>query len=856
MTRPRGSAHRVLNRATRLGLSAFLATGMALAGMNPALTPAAATVAAAPTVAPASGIRLTAEPMLDGHVRAGTWAAVRVHLENDGPAVDGELRISSADQGRSTYGIAVQLASGARQDHILYGQPGFFGARFVMTLTSGGAVLARQEAPVTTNELGSLGVYVVAERPEALIRDVREAVTSPSLPSPVVVAISPEDLPPRVEAWAAIDRIVWQDIDSTRLGTEQLDALRTWISLGGRLVVLAGSTGTTTMGGFPAEILPYQPAQTVDVPLTDLATLLGTLPTDATPLPAVAGVLERGSSLGRSGDQVIAARTAYGQGSVALIGIDPSTAWLEGTSVAGELWGRALGASLDRGVNPLVMQDDGFLLGTLSNLPSVQLPRMDQLFLILFGYIALIGPANYLILRRLDRREWAWLTMPVLVLAFAVAAYGLGVSLKGTDVIVNELAIVRGAAGTDRGMGQVFIGVFSPSRTTFDVKVGGSALISNPVSLQQDRGEQPIDVLFGDPASLRGYQVGFGVLRGFRAEAALATPRVEADVRLVEDRLQGTLTNASDIPLDHVSIVFGNGVQVLSAMAPGASVPVDFDVISPNAFSQQLSERLFGQSQPRDAEASRTLYSRRAVIQQLNGWESGSKLTSNVSGEGPVILAWRSGGALEVDVGAPADKVGDTLYVLPTRAATAPGPVVFAGGLIRQTVVETDSFEAFEEQSGFYLGRGTMTVDYRPVGFEGEFDVTGLALSLSENRGGRPLGGDGEPLAPLPTDEQPDPDDPLGSGPPEDPQGGAPDRDPAGPDVAFGEGLPRLQLFDRVAARWVEFEMLTLSETYSISEPERYIDSSGALRVRFVNRFDEGFSMYFSFQARLEGTAR
>ncbi|MDQ3448761.1 MAG: hypothetical protein M3432_06250, partial [Chloroflexota bacterium] len=77
-----------------------------------------------------------------------------------------------------------------------------------------------------------------------------------------------------------------------------------------------------------------------------------------------------------------------------------------------------------------------------------------------------------------------------------------------------------------------------------------------------------------------------------------------------------------------------------------------------------------------------------------------------------------------------------------------------------------------------------------------------------------------------------------------------------GRDVFGGEGLPRLQLFDRVAARWVEFEMLTLSETYRISEPERYIDSSGALRVRFVNRFDEGFSMYFSFQTRLEGTAR
>ena len=861
MTRSRGSAKgapgsRRLDRAVRGGLAAFLAALTSLAALSPILQPVPILRAASPEVAPASGIRLTAEPMLDGHVRPGTWSAVRVRLENDGPAVDGELRISSADQGRSTYGIAVQLASGARQDHILYGQPGFFGARFVITLVSDGLVLARQEAPVSSSDLGSVSVYVVAERPEALIADIREAVTSPQLPPPVVVAIRPEDLPPRVEAWAAVDRMVWQDVDSGRLGTEQLDALRTWLAMGGQLVVLGGSTGPTTMGAFPTEILPYQPTTTVDVPLADLEQLLGTLPVGATPLPALAGVLERGSALGRSGDQVFAARSAYGQGSVSLIGIDPSTPWLAESSVAAGLWGRALPAGDALFQNQMEMQDDGFLLGTLNNLPSVQLPPMDQLFLLLFGYIALIGPANYLILRRLDRREWAWLTMPAMVVAFAVVAYGLGVSLKGTDVVVNELAVVRGSAGTDRGVGQMYVGVFSPSRATYDVKVGGSALLSNPVSLQQDRGEQPIDVLFGDPASLRGYQVGFGVLRGFRAEAAVETPRIDAELSLVRESLQGTVTNASDMPLDHVSVVYGNGVQVLSAMAPGETRPVDFDVNFANAFSQQLSERLFGQSRPQDAEAARTLYTRRAVIQQLSGgWEAGSKLSGTVSGEGPVILAWRSGGTLDIDVGTRVDKVGDTLYVLPARATVA-GAVVFAGDLLRHSVVETSALESFEEPGGFYLGRGTMTVDYRPAGFEGEFEVTGLALSLAQDRA-RPLVGEGEPLAPLPEAAQPDQEDPLAEPDPTEPGSGQPPEDPLDPEGAFEEAeLPRLQLFDRVAGRWLEFEPLTRFKAYRIAGPERYVDASGGFRVRFVNRFGEQSSVYFSLQTRLEGTVR
>nr|MBA3308363.1 hypothetical protein [Chloroflexota bacterium] len=87
MTRSRGSAKGApgssrLQRALRGVLAAFLAAVMSLVALGPVLQPAPILRAASPEVAPASGIRLTAEPMLDGHVRPGTWSAVRVRLEN------------------------------------------------------------------------------------------------------------------------------------------------------------------------------------------------------------------------------------------------------------------------------------------------------------------------------------------------------------------------------------------------------------------------------------------------------------------------------------------------------------------------------------------------------------------------------------------------------------------------------------------------------------------------------------------------------------------------------------------------------------------------------------------------------
>ena len=834
--------------------SIFLLTAAGAGAVSPTAPPQA-TADASPDASPqatpgspaGSSVTITAEPMLGGSFRPGTWAAVRVRLENDGPAVTGELRISIAAQGSSTYGVPVELASGARQEHVLYGQIGALTSRFVVTLMSGGAAIASITSPIDRSDAQALGVYVVADRPEALVTSIRGAVTTANRMPPKVVPIAPADLPIRIEAWASIDRLIWQDINFSGLAAEQLEALRTWVSSGGQLVILGGTTGTTSMGGFPTDLLPYQPTHVIDVPPADLQGLVGTLPAEATPLPALAGSLERGSLLAGSGNDAIAARAPYGRGSVALIGVDPSASWLAGSSAADVFWERALPPGGVR-ADPTQDQGDDFIVSALGNLPSVQLPRLDQLFLLIVAYIVAIGPLNYFVLRRRDRREWAWLTMPAVILLFAVAAYGFGVLIKGTDVIVNELAIVHGSTGTDRGVAEVYVGVYSPTRASFDVKVGGGALLSAPAREAFRGGEErPLDVLFGDPATLRGYSVGFGVLRGFRAEVAASTPRLEADLRLVGGVLEGSVTNASAETLAHVSLVYGNGVEIFGALAPGESRSVAIEALG-SGFPGRLSDRLFGaRPDANDPEAARTLIARRAIIQHLSGgWNEfdggrggqGGQGGGQALANGPVILAFRSGGTLDIDIGTTAQRVGETLFMLPARA-TVTGPVVFAGGLIGHTVVEVDAVDAFDDGDAFTMGRGTTTVDYWPFGIEGAFDVTALSIRLDQGGAASPTAG-GVSLLPLPQDEQPDPDAPLASDP--HPALGSPD-------------LPEIQLFDRVTGTWIEFESPEVGRSYRIEEPARFVDSSGSLRVRFVARDSDSY-LYFDLTARLEGNVR
>ena len=136
---------------------------------------------------------------------------------------------------------------------------------------------------------------MIAEHPGPLVAALGR-LRNPSGPVPAVVQLAPADLPDRPEAWSALDRIVWQDVDAGQLTTEQAAALRTWLAGGGRLTIVGGTGGLGLLAGFPDELLPYRPTATVDVEPEALRGLLGgTLPRGAEALPALAGELGAGS---------------------------------------------------------------------------------------------------------------------------------------------------------------------------------------------------------------------------------------------------------------------------------------------------------------------------------------------------------------------------------------------------------------------------------------------------------------------------------------------------------------------------------------------------------------------------------
>lgn len=810
--------------ALRTGVDALFRSTLA------ALVIAAAGFGAGSAVA-ADPLTMTARALLDGHARLGTWMAIQVDLENAGQPVSGELRLTGGVQGQTRFGTPVDLPTGSRKRYTLYAQPPAFGDHLEVAVVAAGKPVATRQVAFVAADPSQLLVGVVAERPDRIIGDLG-VLTTPNTVPPAIVALTIETLPERVEALSAIDRLVWQDVDASDLSPAQLGALRGWIAGGGRLVIVGGTGGPGLLSAFPDELLPFRPSATVDVPASALGTLLGELPSTATDLTALGGPAGAGRTLATVGDRVVAAELTFGNGSVTILGFDPTTPWIADSKADAAIWRRVLPARSGSAVFTSGA-DDSQLVNAVSSLSAAALPPIGGLFALLVAYIVLIGPVNYLVLRRLGRRELAWLTMPALIGVFAVAAYVFGASLRGTDILVNEVALVRGAPGTDAGQGQVYLGVFSPGRGTYQLEIPGGALLTAPMS--QEMGGMPgagsLDVLQGDPARVRDLAVGFSSIRTIRADTPLPAPNLAIDLRLEDRHLKGTVTNHSSSTVEGVAVVLGASVAKLGDLGPGASATVDVEARS-DPLGQSLSDKLIGQvffgDPARSADATSRAMTRRAIIDQLS-FDPNFGPTGTLNADGPMVLGWGSNDPLAVNVeGREPRRTGTVLYLIPASMRVQ-GAVSFGLDLVRSTVAASDTAVFNKGPMDLNFGQGSVTVAYRPVAFEGSIRATALALEF--NAGADIGAGSGtiEPVGPPPTS--------------------APT---TGPNF---DGLPEVDLFDRTAGAWVRLPHIAGGVATSVKDPDRYVDpTSGSVLVRFVNSRTD--SVGFQFAVRIDGEVR
>jgi hypothetical protein len=507
-------------------------------------------------------------------------------------------------------------------------------------------------------------------------------------------------------------------------------------------------------------------------------------------------------------------QASLGEGWVGYLALDPASSPFDAWAGTPAFWQRLLepGAALETDIPrdiPARALEAEQMSYALSNLPMLDLPSARWLSIVLGVYILLVGPVNYLILHRLRRLDVAWVTIPALTVIFSVAGYGLGYQLRGNDVVINQISVLPLHAGRDVVAARSYVGLFSPTRRDYDLRIDGGALIG-PISHyqpgRQGLGNTTSDmkILQGEPALIRDLVVNQWAMQSFQTEVRLDDMGsiVDADLGIDGDRVRGSIHNRLDHPLEDIVFLLGNRFARLESIEPGETLEVD-TALENTTSGPPFPWFLFQfDAMSGSARSQRETRLRQSILEAFFHTNWGPPAAPSA----PLLLAWTEMRPVDVAVSqVRASHQSTTLIALQMPLPVAEGRVTLPPGVLSSRMLESEGEAVKCGPTGqVYLGSGEATLEYLLPAHVRDIVPGDLKLVVGTEGG-----------------EWQEP--------------------------------PEVALYDWSQSSWAEIDAIEREVIQTVADPERFIDGvSGSIRLR-VGQRNMNSRMCYRFDVGIEG---
>ena len=588
-------------------------------------------------------ITITAAAGLDGFCKNDEWLPVHVTVENTGADVNARVQTSYKNNmgGQTVDGADISLPATSRKEFFLYVTPAGLMRTFNVSVLDGNKALAKANINIncTSDETSLFGVVTDSPSNFDILNNVR-----PLTGVARTAQLNISDLPDQSQGWGMLDTLVISNVDTGTLNPEQKKSLKLWVANGGKLFVTGGIQWQSTAAGLD-DLLPIKLTSTQNV--TGLSAL-SAYAVDSDPLEAesilAAGAAETGANIlvEQNGIPVLIEKE-IGYGKVYYFAADPGLQPLNDWDGMQDIYQHLLAVKSPKPSWSNGTWDSYQASSALATLPELALPSFFYICGWLGLYIVVIGPVNYLVLRRMKRTELAWITVPALVIIFTSLAYFSGYAYRGTRPILNRIMLTQAWQGVGEAQTTALLGLYSPTRTTYNVESQDQFLIypypdmnenlqgnDNWLSLKSETGMILPDV-----------QVEIGGVQSMGMDGSLpAMELVQSDLTLtLTDNipvLKGSITNTSQYNLKDAVLITPSGWDLIGNMSPNESKNVNTTLIN-NSNSTATSQYSILTALGLDTYSADKDKQRRASFFQAVTVSAGNVINVN---SGIYVMAW------------------------------------------------------------------------------------------------------------------------------------------------------------------------------------------------------------------------
>lgn len=220
---------------------------------------------------------------------------------------------------------------------------------------------------------------------------------------------------------------------------------------------------------------------------------------------------------------------------------------------------------------------------------NFQFPSFLEILLWMIGYLLVVGVVNFVLLRRFDRPEWAWITIPGIAIFASVFLYGTSARHRPRNFNLDDMVVYRMDNLSSLATAEAKVRISSPRRSTVEPIVPAEWVYLPP--------RRTFDGIFegsGNPGSANSANVNGYVLERFWETSLFLRKWSFTELNFAGSRRfagtisrdsAGRLHNDTGISFQQAIVVDRTNVFLLDSFASGAAV--DLTQVSHLGFSKE-----------------------------------------------------------------------------------------------------------------------------------------------------------------------------------------------------------------------------------------------------------------------------
>lgn len=543
----------------------------------------------------------------DKFYKIGNTTPVYFEIENKLRDINGELQIEMPNRSDSItiYAMNVSLPKDSTKKFIMNVPMNVFSTKLRVNLAEGKKIVSTKSFRIDPgSNMETYAIGILSDDFDSIKYINRITIKNLGNFSTKNVRLDENSFPEDIDAIKTFNVIVINNFDTSKLSKPQYEVLKKWVYGGGTLIIGTGPSQNKTLAVFKDDFITGEVGEVRVISTSSLQDMAGSKSMEAMNISALDISIKDSLSVIKDGNFTLLQKIEKGKGVIGVasfdFGMEPLSTWIGNSTFADKLIVSVLPQYYlsDTYQKGMMYQDNMYAINNaLRNIPELPLPKTSHMIFLYAAYILLAAPISYFILKRLDKRELMWLTVPILSITFSGAVYVSGAGTRLTEPVTNVISVVDiDNSGTI--IPKIYAGVFTPQKDSIRIEAGEDFNI-RPLMLNNGYYTRRIDddntpkridskVIVSPKTVLEFYDSGIWSMKTLAMETdEVITGKLESNLNYSKGSFTGTIINTSGFDLDECYIITPNQYAGIGPMKNGETKQID---IKPSSYFGQRYE--------------------------------------------------------------------------------------------------------------------------------------------------------------------------------------------------------------------------------------------------------------------------